>query len=310
MPTTGNIPLANAIDDQTITANLWNTEFANVGTLMDAQGAGGYSSTDAQMQVQTNPYPGSVTSHAASIAGELERLRYQLAQILGTDYWYKPADISLATANDVLTPVGGIIDYPSATPPNSNWHLADGTAINRVTYATLFTLIGTTFGSGDGVSTFNLPNYTDKMSIAAGNLYALAATGGSTTKNLAHSHTVNSHTHDLSNHTHDLANHTHSVPALTIANGPANQIADTGTGGYVLSNGGIIRVSDGMGTTNKTWITNQTSSATSGTPSSNTSGTPSANVTSSVAPGTNSQLSASQDVMNPYIAMFKMIRVL
>ena len=219
--TTGTIPLNTVVADQLITSAERNAELANIGALMDAAGCGGHSDTDSDTQIQTNPYPGSVLSKATSIAGELERLRYQLAQILGTDYWYKPAATDLTSVGNVVVPLGGTIEYPVATPPSSQWHLADGTAISRAIYASLFTLIGTTFGIGDGTTTFNLPDYRDRMSIGAGNLYAAAITGGEathtlTTAELPHqTHTVTDpgHNHTDAGHSHGVTDpsHTHLV---------------------------------------------------------------------------------------------------
>jgi phage-related tail fiber protein len=54
-------------------------------------------------------------------------------------------------------PIGFIDQYGSATPPPS-FLLNDGSAISRTTYATLFARFGTSFGAGDGSTTFNLPN--------------------------------------------------------------------------------------------------------------------------------------------------------
>lgn len=45
----------------------------------------------------------------------------------------------------------------------SGWLLCDGSAISRTTYAELFDVIGTTYGVGDGTTTFNLPNYIDNF---------------------------------------------------------------------------------------------------------------------------------------------------
>jgi microcystin-dependent protein len=55
-------------------------------------------------------------------------------------------------------PVGTIDMYGGATPP-SNYFECNGAAINRITYAALFTAIGTAFGIGDGLSTFNIPDF-------------------------------------------------------------------------------------------------------------------------------------------------------
>jgi hypothetical protein len=63
-----------------------------------------------------------------------------------------------------LIPLGGGIDYWGATTPNSSFALATGQPISRTTYATLFSLFGTTYGSGDGSTTFNLPDKTGRVS--------------------------------------------------------------------------------------------------------------------------------------------------
>jgi hypothetical protein len=55
-------------------------------------------------------------------------------------------------------PPGAMIDWPSATPPS--WGLVmDGAEYDRVDYSALFAVIGTTYGAGDGSTTFNVPNY-------------------------------------------------------------------------------------------------------------------------------------------------------
>lgn len=55
------------------------------------------------------------------------------------------------------TPVGTITGYAGATPPNG-WLKCDNSAVSRTTYAELYSVIGTTYGTGDGSTTFNLPN--------------------------------------------------------------------------------------------------------------------------------------------------------
>ena len=58
--------------------------------------------------------------------------------------------------------VGAVIAFAGSTSP-AGWLLCDGSAVSRTTYAALFAVIGTTYGSGDGSTTFNLPNLTDKF---------------------------------------------------------------------------------------------------------------------------------------------------
>ncbi len=57
-----------------------------------------------------------------------------------------------------LTGVAGDIVMTGRSSAPSGWLLCDGSAINRTTYAVLFAAIGTTFGVGDGSTTFNIPN--------------------------------------------------------------------------------------------------------------------------------------------------------
>lgn len=58
--------------------------------------------------------------------------------------------------NALTVPLGGLIDYVGTTAPNANFVLPYGQAISRTTYATLFSLVATTFGGGDGLTTFNI----------------------------------------------------------------------------------------------------------------------------------------------------------
>ncbi len=64
-----------------------------------------------------------------------------------------------------LHPVGSILDYAGATEP-SGWVFCYGQAISRTTFSALFTVIGTTYGAGDGSTTFNVPDCRGR--VAAG----------------------------------------------------------------------------------------------------------------------------------------------
>jgi microcystin-dependent protein len=86
-----------------------------------------------------------------------------------------------------VVPTGVINMWGTATAP-TGYLLCAGAAVSRSTYAALFAVIGTTFGVGDGSTTFNLPNYTSRMPYGA----TLASTGGSADA------VVVSHTHTAS----------------------------------------------------------------------------------------------------------------
>ena len=62
----------------------------------------------------------------------------------------------------VLVPTGCVQAFAGSTTPNG-WLLCDGSAVSRADYASLFSVIGTTYGAGDGSTTFNLPNLVDKF---------------------------------------------------------------------------------------------------------------------------------------------------
>lgn len=67
-----------------------------------------------------------------------------------------------ARANLEVEPIGTIFAFAGNDIP-TGYLPCDGSAISRGTYADLFAVIGTTYGSGDGSTTFNLPNLTDKF---------------------------------------------------------------------------------------------------------------------------------------------------
>lgn len=67
----------------------------------------------------------------------------------------------------VFTPVGMVSPFAGAAAP-TGWLLCDGSAVSRATYAALFTAISTTYGVGDGSTTFNLPDLKGRSVIGAG----------------------------------------------------------------------------------------------------------------------------------------------
>lgn len=85
------------------------------------------------------------------------------------------------------TPVGVIQQYAGSTAP-TGYLMCDGSAISRTDYADLFAVIGTTYGTGDGQSTFNLPNIKGKvpvgLDIADSDFNSLGKTGGNKNHNL------------------------------------------------------------------------------------------------------------------------------
>lgn len=83
-------------------------------------------------------------------------------------------------------PTGAVVPFcgPASTVP-SGWLLADGSEIDRIVYAALYSVIGTIWGAGDGVNTFNLPSFGNRVPVGAGTIPfgsragAIPITGGS-----------------------------------------------------------------------------------------------------------------------------------
>ena len=123
------------------------------------------------------------------------------------------ATTAFVSQNAVLT--GALLMWPTATAP-SGYLACAGAAVSRTTYAALYAVIGTTFGIGDGSTTFNLPNYTNRMPYGA----TVGATGGSADA------VVVSHTHTA---TSTDAGHIHGIPTGGGSTGSAGLTAPSGT---------------------------------------------------------------------------------
>ena len=103
---------------------------------------------------------------------------------------------------------GMIMPYGGGVAP-AGWLIANGQVINRTAYAALFTAIGTTYGAGDGSTTFAVPDLAGRMPMGADGSFPLGSQGGAASTVLdmtqvpQHSHTI-AHTHDAS-HNHSAS---------------------------------------------------------------------------------------------------------
>jgi microcystin-dependent protein len=92
-------------------------------------------------------------------------------------------------------PPGAIMMFGAALPP-TGWLNCDGSAVSRSTYADLYTAISTVYGAGDGSTTFNLPNFQQR--VPRQDSAALGEAGGTTPS--SHSHAIDGGTPEASAH--------------------------------------------------------------------------------------------------------------
>lgn len=138
-----------------------------------------------------------------------------------------PNDASGASA----LPIGAVTMWATSTAP-SGWLLCNGQAVSRTLFAALFSVIGTTWGAGDGSTTFNVPNTAGRVIRGVNGTYTQASTGGADTVTLA-ANQLAFHGHNLNDPGHS---HTYSYygsfGSTGLANGgsdPAKGRFDTGT---------------------------------------------------------------------------------
>lgn len=122
---------------------------------------------------------------------------------------------AVAGGGTAVNPAGLIGPFPMATCP-TGWLEANGSNVSRTTYASLFTAIGTSYGVGDGATTFTLPDYRGYFlrgwDHAAGNDPDAASRtnrgDGTTGDNVG------------TKQSHQLASHTHGLAGFTFGGGP------------------------------------------------------------------------------------------
>lgn len=178
-----------------------------------------------------------------------------------------------AASPPTFIPAGVVVDYGGTTAP-SFWLLCYGQAVSRTTYAALFTAIGETFGSGNGVTTFNLPDCRGRASVGKDDMGGTSAnrltglSGGVNGDTLGA--TGGSESHALA--TAELATHTHSAGTLSAASngdhahtwGSSNPL-DAGSGGSSSAASGSSAYSTSTTGAHTHTITGSTASAGSGT---------------------------------------------
>jgi microcystin-dependent protein len=143
-------------------------------------------------------------------------------------------------------PTGSGMQFFGSVAPDG-WLFCDGSAVSRATYADLFAVIGTTYGAGDGSTTFNLPDFRGRAGIGAGTgtgltSRALGAKVGAETHQLT--------TSEIPSHYHDAGLLTAKVQATGGSNTTAAGGSANGGGSFNGAIGGQTATAGGGGTHN------------------------------------------------------------
>lgn len=146
------------------------------------------------------------------------RLRGFLSQSFDED-----GQLIVADPNYAIVPVGGIVPFAGGTAPGG-YLFCDGSQVSRITYKSLFDVIGTSYGVGNGTTTFTVPDLRQRFPLGkaingTGNTLGQAggaidhvhgggahthAFSGATDARGEHAHTVNAHSHNVSSHQHGV----------------------------------------------------------------------------------------------------------
>lgn len=176
----------------------------------------------------------------AELAERILRPEYLSQEILGylNDYnAVNQAPVPLSNiigVNAAMVPIGVPLPWLTGEIP-FGFVLLDGGVVSRTQYVLLFNLWGTTFGAGDGSTTFGLPDMRGRVLVGLGT-HADVDTLGETegvavgSRRPKHSHTVNE-----TAHTHTNVAHSHTAPRATVAGGAATSFLPGDTPSGTLS---------------------------------------------------------------------------
>jgi microcystin-dependent protein len=141
--------------------------------------AGGVATLGDDTKISDNQLPIATTT-------DLGVIKVGANLTIGEDGTLNAIGGSGGTVSDTL-PIGSVVEWFSTTIP-TNWLECNGQAISRTEYAELFAVIGTKYGSGDGSTTFNLPNIKGKTTVGLDiddtDFNELGKTGGEKTHTL------------------------------------------------------------------------------------------------------------------------------
>lgn len=149
--------------------------------------------------------------------------------------------------------IGNIIAYTGVSVP-SGYLVCDGSAVGREEYPELFAVIGTTYGSGDGLTTFNLPNLSGKLAVGVSQNHSVGDTGGEETHTVLDTETPE--------HTHIIPQHTHGNDFSATIQSMSHTVSTQPSFTYTVTNTGTVKVASNSNRAGYTSRSSQTMSHT------------------------------------------------
>lgn len=147
-----------------------NEKFWKNGYFENLQTRGGAVATESYVQQKTEEHNNAASVHTANLASKTEA-----EAGINASKFMTPARVSDAIKNFAGADLTGMIFAFAGNTLPDGYLLCDGSQVSRTTYKKLFDVIGTTYGEGDGSTTFTLPNLIDRFlegSSAAGSYRA------------------------------------------------------------------------------------------------------------------------------------------
>jgi microcystin-dependent protein len=142
---------------------------------------------------------------SSSVVGTAKTQTLTNKTMSGADNTFTAIPQASVVGLTALIPPGVTWEFSGSTAP-TGWLLEDGTAYSRATYAALFTAIGTTYGAGDGTTTFNVPDHRERATVGLDASRTAFNTLGKTGGEVDHMLTVA-----------EMPAHTHGITARSLA---------------------------------------------------------------------------------------------
>lgn len=206
------------VDNTTATDKLTSTEvYKDVATAAIELRNQAYTAIVIATDGSTVSYANNAGSSSSCTGNAATATKLQTARKINGISFDGTQDITIVASggNGDAAPIGSIITFPGSSIP-TNYKICDGSLVKRSDYPELFAIIGTTYGAGDGTTTFALPNIKSRVIVGLNasetEFNSLGKTGGTksitlskenlpdyTLYSASHTHTQVAHSHTLSN---------------------------------------------------------------------------------------------------------------